>query len=130
MTIQELLNTKLDGVKRPHKGSVKIDETGTGKDDPRYDLSMTIDYSGWTVEQVLDSLASPALWITRCRVLRTMTAAEVKATDKVTILATNMGRKPSSVPDPKAAYAARFQGLSKEEQLKEIAELQALAKHA
>ena len=128
MTIQEILNLRLDGIKRPHKGSVKIDETGTGKDDPRYDLILTIDYTGWTVQQVLDNLASGALWISRCRVLRTMTKDEVMATNGKTVMASDMGRKPRAAIDVQASFMAMFAAASPEEQVKMLEELKAKAK--
>jgi hypothetical protein len=128
MTRDELLATKLDGVIRPHKGSVKIDATGTGKDDPRYDLDVKYDFTGWTVGQVLDTLATPNLWITTCRVLRTLKVEEVKAYKGKTILVSEAGKKPKEQIDVQATYMAMFAAASPEEQAKMLADLQAKAK--
>ena len=125
MTVQEILDLKLDGVIRPHKGSVKIDETGTGKDDPAYTLNMKVDFTGWTVQQVLDNLAIPNAWISRQRALRTLKKSEIEALQKNTSLihVNDMGKKPKFAVDIQASYVASFENASAEEQQKMLEEL-------
>lgn len=127
LTINELLETKLDGVIRPHKGSVKIDETGTGKADPAYTLNIKVDYSGMTVREVLDNLATPNAWISRQRALRTMKKVEIEEMQKTTptVKITDMGKRPRTQVDVKAAFMADFASATPEEQAKMIADLQA-----
>ena len=122
----ELMNARLDGVVRPHKGAVKIDATGTGKNDPNYVLNIKIDWTGWTVQQVLD-VAARSLWISRQRVLRGFSVEQVNNENGKTILATDMGKKPTQVIDVEKTYMAMFANASPEKQKEMLEELQAKA---
>lgn len=130
MTVNELLETKLDGVVRAHKGSVKIDVTGTSKADPAYTINNQIDYTGVTVRELIDNYAAPNAWISRQRVLRGLSKDEidkmVATTQKIHIL--DMGKKPKTYIDVKASFMATFENASAEEQAKMLDELMARAK--
>lgn len=130
MTMNEILETKLDGVKMPRKMSVKIDETGTGKDDKQYVLNVTFDYSGWTVKQVLDSLANSSVAITFANMLRKQKASIVNSYEGKTILVTDAGKSPKAVVDVQASYAAMFAAMSPEEQKAELKKFAGLTKAA
>lgn len=129
MTVNELLETKLDGVIRAHKGSVKIEATGTSKTDPAYVINNLIDYSGVTVRELIDNYAAPNAWISRQRVLRELSKDDitkmVSSPQRIHIL--DMGKKPKYTIDPEIAYKATFTTKTREQQLADIAELQRLA---
>lgn len=123
MNIQEALT----GVVVSHVADVKIESTGTEKGDPSYRVDFKVDFTGWTVEQVLE-LAVRSLVISRQRVWRKMRVAEVQAENGKTFLASDMGKAPRSTVDPVVAYKARFASATKEEQDAMIQELLAQAK--
>lgn len=126
MTKNELLVARLDGVVRAHACRVKLEATGTGKDDPSYRLDIKVDFSGWTVQDVIDMAVRP-LVISRQRVWKDMTPAQIELENGKTFLASDMGKKPSQVVDPEVAFKASFGSMSPEEQLAKIEELKALA---
>ena len=130
MTINEILETRLDGVKVPRKMSVKIDKTGTGKDDPSYVINVVFDYTGWTVRQVLDSLANSSVAITFAGMLRKQEPDIVKSYNNKTILVSDAGKSPKTVIDVQASYAAMFAAMSPEEQLAELEKFEAMKKTA
>ena len=130
MTINEILETRLDGVKMPRKMSVKIDKTGTGKDDPSYTINVIFDYTGWTVKQVLDSLANSSVAITFAGMLRKQEPDIVKSYNNKTILVSDAGKSPKTVIDVQASYAAMFAAMSPEEQLAELEKFEAMKKAA
>lgn len=126
MTKAELMNARLDGIVRSHACRVKIDATGTGKDDPSHRLDIKVDFSGWTVQDVVDMAISP-LVIARQRVWRGMTEDQLRLENGKTFLASDMGKKPSQTVDPKVAILAMFPNMSKAEQEAFIADLMAKA---
>ena len=97
MTINELLETRLDGIRMPKAMSVKIEQTGTGKDDPQYKLNVTFDYTGWTVRQVLDSLANSSVTITYAGMLRKQTPEYVKGCNGKVVLVSDAGKSPRAM---------------------------------
>ena len=121
----EVMNMRLDGVTMAHNASVKIDQTGTGKDDPSYTLAIKVDFTGWTVEQIL-GLAMRTLVISAQRVWRTMTPEALKAMNGKTILASDMGKKPREAVDYKALFMAEFKNASPERKAEMLAELEAM----
>jgi hypothetical protein len=121
-----VMDTKLDGIIVSHVAQVKIDKTGTGKDDPSYRVEFKVDFTGWTVRNVVD-LALRSLVISAQRVWRTLSVEEVKHLSGRTFMASDMGKQPKSQVDVQAAYMSRFAAASPEEQAKMLAELQALA---
>lgn len=125
MTNNDLLNMNLNGIVRAHSCAVKIDATGTGKDDPTHRLDIKIDFTGWTVQDVLDMAVRP-LVISRQRVWREMSVEKLKLENGRTFLASDMGKKPSAVVDPVAVFKARFAAASAEEKAKMLAELEEL----
>ena len=127
MTQNELMNARLDGVVRSHACRVKIEATGTGKDDPSHRLDIKIDFTGWTVQDIVDMAISP-LVIARQRVWREMSVEALKAENGKTFMASDMGKKPSQQVDVQAAFMARFAAASAEDQAKMLAELQAKVK--
>ena len=128
MTTNEILDARLDGVKMPRKMSVKIDKTGTGKDDPSYVINVAFDYTGWTVRQVLDSLANSSVAITFAGMLRKQEPDIVKSYNNKTILVSDAGKSPKTVIDVQASYAAMFAAMSPEEQLAELEKFEAMKK--
>ncbi len=130
MTKDEILNIKLEGIKVARKMSVKIDETGTGKEDPSYVLNVSFDYTGWTVAQVLDTLANSSVAITFAGMLRKQPASVVKEFNNKTVLVSNAGKSPKTTVDVQASYAAMFAAMSPEEQLAELKKFEALKKAA
>ena len=126
MNVQELLNTRLDGVVVNHSARVKIDVTGTGKDDPSYRVDFKCDFTGWTVKDVLE-LALRSLVISAQRVWRTLTVKQIADLNGKTMLASEMGKAPKAQVDVQAAFMARFAAATPEEQAAMIAELQAKA---
>jgi len=130
MTVNEILETRLDGVKVSRKMSVKIDKTGTGKDDPSYVINVIFDYTGWTVKQVLDSLANSSVAITFAGMLRKQKPETVKGYNNKTVLVSDAGKSPKTVVDVQASYAAMFAAMSPEEQLAELEKFEALKKTA
>lgn len=128
MTINEILETRLDGVKVPRKMSVKIDKTGTGKDDPSYTLNVAFDYTGWTVKQVLDSLANSSVAITFAGMLRKQEPETVKGYNNKTVLVSDAGKSPKTVIDVQASYAAMFAAMTPEEQKAELKKFNSMKK--
>jgi len=129
MTVNEILETRLDGVVMAHSADVKVEVTGTGKDDPSYKLNFKVNFTGWTVKQVL-ALALRTLVISRQRVWRKMKVAEVQAENGRTFMAADMGKQPQAQVDYKAAFAAEFASASPERQAEMIKELQDAAAKA
>ena len=72
MTKQDLMNERLDGIVRAHSCRTKLEATGTGKDDPSYRLDIKVDFTGWTVQDVVDLCLAP-LVISRQRIWKGMT---------------------------------------------------------
>ena len=130
MTVNEILEARLDGVKMPRKMSVKIDKTGTGKDDPSYVINVIFDYTGWTVRQALDNLANSSVAITFAGMLRKQEPEVVKSFNNKTILVSDAGKSPKTVIDVQASYAAMFAAMSPEEQLAELEKFEAMKKAA
>ena len=126
MTHAELMATRLDGIIRAHACRVKIDATGTGKDDPSHRLDIKVDFTGWTVQEVVDLALSP-LVISRQRVWRGMSEQQLKQENGKTFLASDMGKKPTAQVDVQAAFMARFKAATAEEKATMLAELQAMA---
>lgn len=127
MMITELLNHRLDGYKVSHTASVKLDVTGTGKDDPSHKITFKVDFTGWTVQD-LANLAIRPLVIAAQRVWRGLSVEQFNALNGTTFLASDMGKKPTQQIDVQATYMAIFANASPEEQAKMLADLQAKAK--
>jgi hypothetical protein len=124
-TMANVLEMRLDGVKIPHTADVKIEKTGTEKGDPSYRIDMKVDFTGWTVSQILD-LAIRQLVISRQRVWRKMSVEDVKKESGKTFLASDMGKAPKAQVDVQAVYTAGFANMSPEEQQAELERLMAL----
>ena len=120
MKTNELLNARLDGHLVKVKTSVKIDETGTGKLDPSYDMNITVDFTGWTVEQVVD-VAVKQLVIAFQRQRRTETVKDVMSFNGKTISASDMGKGAKRTVDVENAFAARFAAAGEEEKARLLA---------
>ena len=126
MTLNEILDARLDGHTIAKALSVKIDETGTKPDSPSHKINITVDFTGWTVRQILDVAMKP-LVITFQKVLRGLTVKQVMEYNGKTILASDMGKMPKGQVDVEAAFKARFQNASPEKRKEMLAELAALA---
>jgi len=126
MTINEVMESRLDGIILNHTADVKIEQTGTEKGDPSYRIDMKVDFTGWTVKQVLE-VALRSLVISRQRVWRKMKKDELLKESGKTLFASEMGKAPKAQVDVQAAFMARFAAATPEEQAKMIAELQATA---
>ena len=120
-------NQVLTGVVVNHTADVKIESTGTEKGDPSYRVAFKVDFTGWTVGQVLD-LAVRTLVISRQRVWRKMKKDEVLAENGKTFLASDMGKQPRMTVDPVAAFKVRYANASPEEQKAMLAELMEMSK--
>lgn len=126
MTINEVLESRLDGAVLAHTADVKIEQTGTEKGDPSYRIDMKVDFAGWTVKQALE-VALRSLVISRQRVWRKMKKDELMKESGKTLFASEMGKAPKAQADVQAAFMARFAAATPEEQAAMIAELQAKA---
>jgi hypothetical protein len=127
MTMNEILQLRLDGVVRPHKGATKLDCIKYAEGQGGHSINIKVDFTGFTIQQVLD-LSLRTLWISFQRVARKMTEAEYKSLEGRVVTALTMGQMPKVQVDPKGAIMAMFPNMSKDEQEAFINDLMAKAK--